>query len=63
MTESTDGRPVLVLNAGSSSLKYQLVLPESGAVRAGGVVERIGESGSDVADHSAALSAMTERRP
>ena len=61
MTESTDGRPVLVLNAGSSSLKYQLVLPESGAVRAGGVVERIGESGSDVADHSAALSAMTER--
>ena len=61
MTGSTDGRPVLVLNAGSSSLKYQLVLPESGAVRAGGVVERIGESGSDVADHAAALSAMTER--
>jgi len=61
VTESTDGRPVLVLNAGSSSLKYQLVRPESGEVRAGGVVERIGESGSDVADHSAALSEMTAR--
>jgi acetate kinase len=61
VTGSTDGRPVLVLNAGSSSLKFQLVLPESGEVRAGGVVERIGESGSDVADHSAALSEMTER--
>jgi acetate kinase len=61
VTESIDGRPVLVLNAGSSSLKYQLVRPESGEVRAGGVVERIGESGSDVADHSAALSEMTER--
>jgi acetate kinase len=53
--------PVLVLNAGSSSLKYQLLVPESGDVRAGGVVERIGESGSDVADHAAALEAMTER--
>jgi acetate kinase len=53
--------PVLVLNAGSSSLKYQLLVPESGDVHAGGVVERIGESGSDVADHAAALEAMTER--
>lgn len=54
-------RPVLVLNAGSSSLKYQLLVPESGDVRAGGVVERIGERGSDVADHAAALEAMTQR--
>jgi acetate kinase len=52
---------VLVLNAGSSSLKYQLLVPETGEVRAGGVVERIGEHGSDVGDHSAALVAMTER--
>ena len=59
MTESTHDRPVLVLNAGSSSLKYQLVVPESGEVRAGGIVERIGEAGSDVTDHSAALEAMT----
>ena len=59
MTESTHDRPVLVLNAGSSSLKYQLVVAESGEVRAGGIVERIGEAGSDVTDHSAALEAMT----
>jgi acetate kinase len=61
VTQTSGDRPVLVLNAGSSSLKYQLVVPESGEVRAGGVVERIGESGSDIADHSAALTAMTDR--
>jgi acetate kinase len=58
---STNDRPVLVLNAGSSSLKYQLLLPETGEVRARGLVERIGESGSDVADHAAALRSMAER--
>jgi acetate kinase len=35
---------VLVLNSGSSSLKYQLVDPASGQSVAGGIVERIGES-------------------
>jgi len=35
---------VLVLNAGSSSLKYSLVDGETGRVSAQGVVERIGES-------------------
>lgn len=35
---------VLVLNSGSSSLKYQLVDPASGKALAGGIVERIGES-------------------
>jgi acetate kinase len=50
--------PVLVLNAGSSSLKYQLVVPESGEVQAKGLVERIGEPGSPVADHAAALQTM-----
>ena len=53
-----DLQPVLVLNAGSSSLKYQLVVPETGEKQAGGTVERIGESGSEVADHSAALERM-----
>lgn len=61
MNESTRERPVLVLNAGSSSLKYQLVVPETGEVRARGLVERIGEAGSEVADHSAALQCMAER--
>lgn len=57
---SSGPQPVLVLNAGSSSLKYQLVVPESGEKQAGGTIERIGESGSDVADHSAALERMTD---
>ena len=57
---SKPDRPVLVLNAGSSSLKYQLLVPESGEVQAGGVVERIGESGSDVADHAGALASMRD---
>jgi acetate kinase len=50
--------PVLVLNAGSSSLKYQLVIPETAEVQAKGIVERIGEPGSPVADHAAAMQAM-----
>lgn len=50
------GNPlVLVINSGSSSLKCQLVEPDSGAVRASGHVERIGEASSSVPDHDAAL--------
>lgn len=37
---------VLVLNAGSSSVKYQLMQPDDGVVLAKGVVERIGLSGA-----------------
>jgi acetate kinase len=48
-------RVVLVINSGSSSLKYQLIQPDSGASLAHGIVERIGESSSPVADHDAAL--------
>jgi acetate kinase len=50
--------PVLVLNAGSSSLKYQLVMPETGEVTAKGIVERIGEPGAPAADHSSAITIM-----
>ena len=53
-------KPVLVLNAGSSSLKYQLVVPETAEVQAKGIVERIGEPGSAVADHAAAMRAMAK---
>ncbi|HEY6689379.1 MAG TPA: acetate kinase [Propionibacteriaceae bacterium] len=53
-------RPVLVLNAGSSSLKYQLVVPETAEVQAKGIVERIGEPGSPVADHGAAMRTMAK---
>jgi acetate kinase len=50
------GNPlVLVINSGSSSLKFQLVEPDSGAARASGLIERIGEEGSGVPDHDAAL--------
>jgi len=54
---SADGanRLVLVINSGSSSLKFQLVEPASGISRASGIVERIGEASSAVADHEAAL--------
>ncbi|CAA0108688.1 Acetate kinase [Mycolicibacterium vanbaalenii] len=63
-------RTVLVLNSGSSSVKLQLVDPDSGASLAEGIVERIGEDSSSaeltagqttvsreqrVADHDGAL--------
>ena len=49
------GGLVLVVNSGSSSLKYQLIDPETGETHAKGVIERIGEPRSDVADHAGAL--------
>ena len=49
---------MLVLNAGSSTLKYQVVDPESGTARVTGLVDRIG-SGS-VPDHDSALDRMQE---
>ena len=45
---------VLVLNSGSSTVKYALVQPDTGVLLVDGVVERIGESAS-MPDHSAAL--------
>ncbi|OSC32481.1 acetate kinase [Mycobacterium vulneris] len=55
MADSSDTRLVLVINCGSSSLKYQVLEPDSGAARATGLVERIGEESSSVPDHDAAL--------
>lgn len=64
---------VLVINAGSSSLKYQLVDPASGEAAAKGLIERVGTSGGrlrhesgdnvderdvDVPDHTAAVAVM-----
>jgi acetate kinase len=48
-------RTVLVINSGSSSLKYQLIQPDSGEALDHGVVEQIGEPSSPVADYDAAL--------
>jgi acetate kinase len=68
-------RTVLVLNSGSSSVKFQLVQPDSGASLADGIVERIGDQSSAaslsiggrtvardqaVADHDAALRTAFE---
>lgn len=39
---------VLVINCGSSSIKYQLLEPDSGEVAASGLVERIGEDDSAI---------------
>lgn len=47
-------RTVLVLNSGSSSVKYAVIEPDSGAAVAEGIVERIGEV-PEVPDHEAAL--------
>ena len=48
---------VLVINCGSSSLKFKLLEPDSGVARASGNVEQIGEGSgpSSVPDHEAAL--------
>ena len=70
------GTPVvLVINAGSSSVKYQLIEPGTGTSHAKGLVERIGleggvlrhtvegqthERGVDVTDHARALELATE---
>src|ERR1700757_1039459 len=54
-------RTVLVINSGSSSLKYQLIEPDSGKSLADGIVEQIGEPSSPVADHGGALRAAFEK--
>ena len=50
---------VLVINSGSSSLKYAVVEPDSEEMVADGIVERIGDG--PVADHGAALQAAFEQ--
>jgi len=57
----TPDRVVLVLNSGSSSLKYQLIEPDSAKSLADGTVERIGEPSSPVPDHEAALRVAFEK--
>ena len=54
------GAQVLVINSGSSSLKYQLIDPETGEWAAKGLVERIGESGSRL-HHQAREGAAVDR--
>lgn len=49
---------VLVLNSGSSSVKYQLIDMDGASRPASGIVERIGEG--EVPDHEAALRTVAE---
>ncbi|MEO6532292.1 MAG: acetate/propionate family kinase [Pseudolysinimonas sp.] len=48
-------RTVFVLNTGSSSIKYRVVDAVTGRAGEAGIIERIGEPGSDAPDHAAAL--------
>lgn len=52
---------VLVLNSGSSSVKYQVREQPGAAVLVEGIVERVGQEGSDVPDHAAALRIILGR--
>lgn len=52
---------VFVVNSGSSSIKYQLVDLESETAVLSGLIERIGEAGSDVPDHEAGMRRVLER--
>lgn len=51
---------VLVLNTGSSSIKYKLFDMDGRAVLADGLLERIGEEASGVADHREGLTRIFE---
>lgn len=55
-------RSVLVLNSGSSSVKLQLVEPDSGASLADGIIERIGEDSSS-ASLTAGQTAVSRDEP
>ncbi|TWS21372.1 acetate/propionate family kinase [Tsukamurella asaccharolytica] len=72
---SHPGSRVLVINCGSSSLKYQLLEPDSGSVLASGLVEQIGEASGralhrqngeasefvgEIVDHAQGMRLMTE---
>ncbi|MFF5717686.1 acetate kinase [Streptomyces buecherae] len=57
MNHSPDQTRVLVLNSGSSSVKYQLLDMTDGARLAAGIVERVGEG--EVPDHTAALDRVS----
>ncbi|MBF6193371.1 acetate kinase [Nocardia sp. CDC186] len=59
MSKTAEGM-VLVINSGSSSIKYQLLDPDSGVVAASGMVERIGEDEGGI-EHRAD-GETTERR-
>jgi acetate kinase len=52
---------IFVVNSGSSSIKYQLLDVESERVTLDGIVERIGEAGSDVPDHATGMRKVLDK--
>jgi acetate kinase len=46
---------IFVVNSGSSSIKYQVVNVETGDAVVSGIIERIGEPGSEAKDHVAGM--------
>lgn len=52
---------VFVVNSGSSSIKYQVVDLDTSEALISGLVERIGEPGSPVADHTAGMSIVLDK--
>lgn len=54
----TARQTVLVLNCGSSSVKYDLLEPNSGESRAGGVIERVTDYGQALTEVFAALPSL-----
>ena len=52
---------IFVVNSGSSSIKYQLVDVETEEVALSGLIERIGEPGSSVADHEDGMRQVLDR--
>lgn len=52
---------IFVVNSGSSSIKYQLVDVETEEVALSGLLERIGEPGSGVADHEDGMRQVLDR--
>jgi len=52
---------IFVVNSGSSSIKYQLVDVETEGVALSGLIERIGEPGSGVADHEDGMRQVLDR--
>ena len=62
MSSTAAHRSVLVLNSGSSSLKYQLVDAGSGEALASGIIDRVGEEYSNVT-HAVGAEKSTRQVP
>ena len=54
---------ILVVNAGSSSMKYQLLEPDSGTIIASGLVERMGESSGGRTRHTVGVRVEERETP